>query len=390
MIISEAEKKIPGSDRKNPALAVIKERYALTKAGSTKQVYHISLDLKNAPLQFSVGDSLGIFPKNDPIHVEDLITAVRVDGDESILDPRSGDTITLRDFLSNKANLSRIPSSFLKLYHEQALAQGKASPLGHLLLPENKTQFSEFVNAHETLDIVRAYSETDIPIQDLCNQFSALLPRFYSVASSPLPIPNEVHLTVALTVYPFRDQRRYGVASHFLCHLANEDDTPIPVYVQKAHHFTLPKDDNIPIIMIGPGTGVAPFRAFLQERIHRQANGKNWLFFGDRHRTTDYYYQDFWESLSSNGLLTLSTGFSRDQEHKIYVQHMMQEHAQELFAWLESGAHLYVCGDAQRMAKDVEAMLHAIVQEQGSMDPEAAKAYVKSLRAQKRYVADVY
>lgn len=384
MIISESEKKIAGSDRKNPATVVIKERYALTKAGSTKQVYHVTLDLKETSFPFKVGDSIAIFPQNDPQDVERMLAAMHAQGDERIVEPRSQEQMDVRRFLTYKANLVRLSSGFIKLYSPQK------SELHALLLPENKSQLTQFIQEHETLDFLLAHRHMRVPLQELCAQFSPMLPRFYSVASSPALIPSEVHLTVALTAYPHRDAMRYGVASHFLCHLAQENHTPIPVYVQPAHHFTLPSDETTPIIMIGPGTGVAPFRAFLQERLHRGASGKNWLFFGDRHRASDYYYQEYWEDLASRGALKLDVAFSRDQEHKIYVQHMMHAQAQELFAWLEAGAHFYVCGDAHRMAKDVDSMLHTIVQSQGSMSPDSAKAYVKSLRANKRYLADVY
>ncbi len=390
MIISESEeKKTPGSDRKNPAIVVIKQRYALTHYSSTKQVYHVSLDLQNASFPFKVGDSLGIFPQNDPNDIEQILSAMHAQGDESIVEPRSLESMSVRHFLRHKANLVRLTSGFLKMYEEAVPIQNK-SKLHALLQPENKSQLTQYLSSHEVIDFLRCYPEVRIPLQVLCAQFSPLLPRFYSIASSPSCVPSEVHLTVALTAYTHRDQMRYGIASRFLCHLAEENTTPILVYVQPAHHFTLPADDHAPIIMVGPGTGVAPFRAFMQERIHRQAKGKNWLFFGDRHRRSDYYYRDFWEDLSGRGILKLDAAFSRDQEHKIYVQHRMHHSAKEFFSWLEEGAYFYVCGDANRMAKDVDSMLHAIVQEQGAMSPESAKAYIKSLRANKRYLADVY
>lgn len=391
MPISDSEARKPsGSDRKNPAIVKIKERYALTQSDSTKHVYHISLDLRNVSLKFKVGDSIGISPQNDPDYVESLITAMHANGEEKIVDPRSGQTLSLRYFLNHKANLTRLTSSFLKLYQQYASSLTQKDALQHLLLPENKPQLTQYLQHHEVFDLLHYYQNIDVPLQELCTQFSPLLPRFYSVASSPFATPDEVHLTVALTVYMHRDQPRYGVTSHFLCHLAHENHTDIPIYVQSAPHFTLPEDDSVEMIMVGPGTGIAPFRAFLQERLYRKAIGKNWLFFGDRHQRSNYYYREFWEELSNRGLLKLNVSFSRDQEHKIYVQHMMYAHAKELFGKLETGAHFYVCGDAQRMAKDVDAMLHTIIQEQGCMTSEATKAYVKSLRMQKRYLLDVY
>lgn len=387
MIISKSEeKKAPGSDRKNPIIVTIKERYALTKKESAKQVFHVVLDLQNAPISFRVGDSIGILPQNDPRDVEQLIVKLQTKSDTHIIDPRSQAPMSLQRFFSEKVNLTRLTSGLIKLY-----AQHTDHPELHtLLLQENKQALMHYLNQYEVLDFLHAFPQVRVNPQDFCAQLSPLLPRFYSIASSPSLLHNELHLTVALTVYTHRNQERYGIASHFLCHLAQEKQTPIPIYVQPAHHFTLPSDDSIPLIMVGPGTGVAPFRAFLQERIHRGASGKHWLFFGDRHRISNYYYRDFWEELSTRGMLKLDVAFSRDQEHKIYVQHMMHTHAQELFAWLEKGAHFYVCGDALRMAKDVDAMLHTIVQEQGAMGSEHAKAYVKSLKAAKRYLTDVY
>jgi sulfite reductase (NADPH) flavoprotein alpha-component len=201
---------------------------------------------------------------------------------------------------------------------------------------------------------------------------------------------DEVHLTVALFSFTHQAEQRYGVGSHFLCHLATPKKTPVPIYVQPAHHFTLPSDSDTPIIMVGPGTGIAPYRAFMQERMIQGASGKNWLFFGERNRKSDYFYEEEFEKLKSDGKLRLDLAFSRDQKEKIYVQHKMYENARDLWAWLQDGAYFYVCGDAHRMAKDVEHSLQNIVQKQGNMSEEAARAYVKALRTQKRYLADVY
>jgi len=286
--------------------------------------------------------------------------------------------MTLAHFLFHKANLRQLTSSFLKPFPE----------LKPLL--ENKEDLSNYLKQHEPYDVLRIVKDSRLDLQELCTLFSPLLPRFYSVASSPIFHPGEVHLTVAVTVYAVRDQQRYGVASRFLCHLAEVAKTPIPLYVQKAHHFSLPQSNHTPIIMVGPGTGIAPFRGFMQERLARRAKGKNWLIFGERHREHNYYYQPFWEDLLQQEFIQFDTAFSRDQEQKIYVQQRMQEKGKELFAWLQEGAHFYVCGDAQRMAKDVDTMLHHIVQKHGAMTQEAARAYIKMLKTEKRYLTDVY
>lgn len=387
---SDSKEGYPVIDRHHPIKSTIKERYPLTKTGSTKHTYHVTLDFNDAPIRFKVGDSIGIYPQNDPHLVQHLIEAIRAQGNEIILDPRSGTPLSLREFLSYKANLSRLTSSFLKLFYECEILHDKKNNLHRLLQQENKPLLSQYLSTHDPLDLFKEYHDVQVPLQELCAQFGPLLPRFYSVASSQLIFKNEVHLTVALFTFNHQGEQRYGVGSHFLCHLASINETEVPIYVQPAPYFTLPSDDNAPIIMIGPGTGVAPYRAFMQERLAKGAQGKNWLFFGERNRKFDYFYEEDWEQWISQGKLKVDLAFSRDQPEKIYVQHRMYENAKELWAWLEEGAYFYVCGDAHRMAKDVEAMLQRIAQEQGSMSEEAAKAYVKNLRSQKRYLADVY
>ncbi len=387
---SESKEDISAIDRLHPVKSVIKERYPLTKPGSTKNTYHVSLDFHDAPIRFKVGDSIGIYPQNDPHLVQHLIGAMKARGSERIHDPRSGTDMTLWDFLSFKANLSRLNSSFLKLFYERETLHDKKNHLHRLLQQENKSLLLQYLNTHDPLDLFKEYSNIQAPLQEVCTQFGPLLPRFYSVASSQLVFKNEVHLTVALFSFSHQGEQRYGVGSHFLCHLAAIKDTEVPIYVQPAHYFTLPPDDDAPIIMIGPGTGVAPYRAFMQERSAKRAQGKNWLFFGERNCKTDYFYEEDWTRWIAEGKLRVDLAFSRDQPDKIYVQHRMHENAKEIWAWLEEGAYFYVCGDAHRMAKDVETMLQQIAQEQGGMSEEAAKAYVKNLRLQKRYLADVY
>lgn len=375
------EEKKPQIDRSSPFQAQIKERSALTKKGSTKETYHISLDLKDADLSFSPGDSIGVYGQNDPEYVEALLRALKANGDESILDARSGQSLSLKDFLQSKANVARTNSSLLKALSE------KNADFARLLDPQNKAELTLFISENEPIDLLQ---NQIINPQEFCKTLSPLLPRFYSVASSQKVFPNEVHLTVALTSFLHKGQKRFGVASHFLCHIAEEQQTAIPIYVQKAHSFFLPQDHDTPIIMVGPGTGVAPYRAFLQERLHLGAKGKNWLFFGERNKETDFYYEDFFLPLFQENKLKLDLAFSRDSTEKTYVQHKMEENASDLYRWLEEGAYFYVCGDAKNMAKDVEATLMRIIKTQGSLNDDDAKAYVKKLRADKRYLADVY
>ncbi len=392
MTISEQNPHMPIKtvDRSHPVAVRIKERTLLTSPHSTKNTYHITLNLAQSGLTYKVGDSIGIFAQNDPILVQHYIDALKATPNDRIIEPRSKIEMSLWDFLSTKANLSRVTSSFLKLFYEHEQTHDKKNQLHRLLQLENKPLLSQYLSTHDPLDLLKEYAETQTPLQDLCNQFGPLLPRFYSVASSPLHNPNEVDLTVALFTFTHSGEQRFGVASHFLCHLAQINDTPIPVYTQPTHIFTLPEDTHTPIIMVGPGTGVAPFRAFLQERKALNATGKHWLFFGERNQSSDYFYQEFFESFVREQQLVLDLAFSRDQSEKIYVQHRMLEKAKELWSWLQEGAYFYVCGDAHKMAKDVEATLIKIAEIEGNMSEEAAKAYVKSLRSQKRYLADVY
>ena len=364
--------------RTSPLEVVIKERFLLTKPGSTKETYHLALDLQGTPLEFKPGDSLGVLPQNDPLLVEQHLAAMNARGDEMIQDARAQQTLTLREFLTTRANLARTTSSFLRLFE------------GENPILQDKQQLAKYLESHDPLDVLKKYKDHRTPLQDLCRELAPLLPRFYSVASSPKMVKDEVHLTVALTTFTRGGETRYGVASHFLCHLAEIGKTTIPIYVQSAHAFSLPSEERAPIIMIGPGTGVAPFRAFLQERLALGHTGKNWLFFGERHSKTDYFYEEFWTPLVQQNKLRLDLAFSRDQEEKIYVQHKLLQHSADLWNWLQDGAYLYLCGDATRMAKDVEATLHQIAEEQGKLAPQEAKAFIKRLRQEKRFLLDVY
>jgi len=363
--------------RLNPFSAIIKARYPLTKPGSTKETHHVVLDLLNSNLTFKVGDSLGIYGDNDPGLVSRLISAMKANDETLIVHPRSQEQMTLKTFLSQKANITRLTSSFLKALKCEDI-------LSH------KPTLDDYLARHDVLDFLLEFGHLPYALQDLIAAFSPLLPRFYSVASSLVTHPNEAHLTVAVSSFQHRNELRYGVASHFLSHLAEVNKTPIPCYVQSAPHFTLPADHSTHLIMVGPGTGVAPFRGFLQERIANNAVGRHWLFFGERHREHDFFYEDFFNPLVKQDKLALDLAFSRDQSDKIYVQHKLYEKGAQIWQWLQEGAHFYVCGEADPMAKGVEATLLRICQEFGNLSPQDAQAYIKQLRSQKRYLADVY
>ncbi len=346
--------------RTHPYPARIQERLLLTGPTSTKKTYHIALDVANSDLTFQVGDSIGILPTNDPDIIDCILHKLHATGSEEIFDPRSHITYSFRDYLLHKANISKV--SFHKLY------------------PVEKT-------ALPLLELVQHHQPSP---SELCKVLLPLMPRFYSIASSPKVFPDEIHLTVALTEYLISGQLQYGVGSHFLCHRAQIELTPIPIYVQPSHHFTLPSDPTASVILIGPGTGIAPFRAFLQERLATQATGRNWLFFGERNRASDFYYSDFWLELEKQGRIRLDLAFSRDQAEKVYVQHKMLEEKKSLWNWIQEGSYIYVCGDAEEMAKDVDAALQRIAHEEGILSEEEARRYLKALRAEKRFLLDVY
>lgn len=374
-------------DTSNLFLSVLKERTPLTKAGSSKCTYHVCLDLEGSNLSFAAGDSIALYPQNDPTFVQRMLDALQASGEEEILEVRSQTRMSLRHLLLHKADLFRLSLPFFRLLCEHSSSRVSSA---RLLAPENRASLLSHLATCDPLTLLEEHGRASVPLQLLCEQFRPLLPRFYSVASSLRASPGMVDLVVALFTQTDAGRVRYGVASHFLCHLAEIDATRIPMYVQPAHNFSLPADPTTALIMIGPGAGVAPFRAFLQERLHTGATGKHWLFFGERNRAHDYFYEAFWEELVARDKLRLSLAFSRDQPQRRYVQHCMLEQAKELWAWLQEGACIYVCGDAKQMAKDVERTWQQIAQEQGGMDEAQARAYLRLLRTQKRYKMDVY
>ncbi|NGX45355.1 MAG: Sulfite reductase [NADPH] flavoprotein alpha-component [Chlamydiae bacterium] len=363
-------------ERNNPAMATIEERYPLTGKGSSKSIYHVRLKLPVITPPFSVGDSIGILSQNDFGHVSSLLEALNYSGKEIVKDPRRQDSLPLHQYLLERVNLARLNPSLVRL----AAIEMSATP------EERKL----FLNSQDPLIFLRNHSPAPLPLELLPACFGPLLPRFYSIASSPLLHPGAIDLTVAVLSYTIGEETRRGVANHFLCSQAKIGKTPIPFYVQPAHHFALPDEPNTKIIMVGPGTGVAPFRAFLQERIHLNSTGDHWLFFGERHEEHDFFYKDYWHSLVEKKKLRLSTAFSRASHEKFYVQHAMEAEGKELFRWLEEGGYFYVCGDAKQMARDVDATLHKLVALHGKLSAEEAKSYVKSLKAAGRYLTDVY
>ncbi len=367
-------------------MASVTERYPLTTPGSSKSTYHLVLDLRGSGMHYKVGDSIAIYPLNDPAIVLKILDRLGVSGDENII-TKKGETVAFSEFLSSRANLNRCSKKLLTLLTERQIDSSKKSLLESVLAAD-----ASFVKQHlesrELWDLLHEHPEAPITPQEIADLQGPLLPRFYSIASAMEAEGEIVHLTVAVTQYATNGHLRTGVCSHFLCDLVPLHLPAVPTYLQPSKDFTLPANTDAPIIMVGPGTGVAPFRGFMQERMAKQSKGKNWLFFGECNREHDFFYEDFWMSLVNNGHLRLDLAFSRDQTEKIYVQHRLAEQAADIYAWLEEGAYFYVCGDAEHMAKDVESTLQAIIEPYHGTD--GAKAYIKALREQGRYLRDVY
>ena len=370
--------------RKNPFPAKLLVNRNLNGEGSTKETRHFEILLEGSGLEYSAGDALGVLPTNCPELVDEILTALGSDGEDAVLLPNGGEA-PLRKALIENYSITAPSKKFL----EAIAVHGADVDLAKRLMPAHKTALAEYLWGREVIDLLLAHPNANFKPTEFVGLLKKLQPRLYSIASSPKAHPGAVHLTVASVRYESHGRARKGVCSTFLADRAA--DATLPVFVHISKNFRLPDDGEIPIIMVGPGTGIAPFRAFLEERQATEAKGDNWLFFGDQHAATDFLYQNELEKLHRDELLThLHTAFSRDGAEKVYVQHRMREHAAELWAWLEDGAHFYVCGDAKRMAKDVDATLHDIAQTAGGKSAAEAKAFVDELKKTKRYQRDVY
>lgn len=373
-------------DRKNPFPATVLEARCLNAEGSEKDVRHISLDLQGSGMKYEVGDALGVYPENCPDLVDGILRALAATGEEEVR-TRSGEMLPVRDALLHKCSLHRPGDGILALLAGWARDGAEADRL-RVLQEEDADGYLE---GKDLLDLLEAFPTARGAVAELVPLLAPLQPRLYSIASSLKAHPEQVHLTVGMVRYSLdgSERGRKGVASTFLGERC--EGRPARVFIQPSHGFRLPEAGTTPVIMVGPGTGIAPFRAFLQERKAAGATGKNWLFFGDQRASRDFLYREELEAYQRSGHLTrLDTAFSRDQQEKVYVQNRMREAAAELWAWLEQGAHFYVCGDAQRMAKDVDRALQEIVAEQSGRSAEEAAAYVAELKRSRRYQRDVY
>ena len=371
--------------RANPFPAKIVTNRSLCGKGSEKDTRHFELDLKGWGLNYDVGDSMTVWPTNDPALVDELITKIGAKGDEVVKGP-AGEK-PLSEVLFRDCRITQTTPKFLQAIAAKAV--NGAPLLTELLKPERKQDLDTYLWGMEVVDFLIEHPSIKWTPQELIDTLAKLLPRMYSISSSLKAHPDQVHFTIDIVHYESRGRMRKGVCSTFLAERAK--DAPVPVF-PNASKFRLPEDGNMPIIMVGPGTGVAPFRAFLQERKSTGAKGKNWLFFGSQHKHCNYFYEHEFEKIKKDGFLSrLDLAWSRDSASKSYVQHKMLESGDEIWKWIDrEGAHFFVCGDARRMAKDVDAALRKIIQEKGGKSEEETNQYVEKLKADRRYKRDVY
>lgn len=371
--------------KQNPLAAEFSLSQKITGRDSAKDVRHIEIDLGESGLTYQVGDALGVWFENDEALVDNLLSELSFSGDEKVSLKVSGEVqeFTLKNALISQLEITQTAPAFIEFW----ALQSKDAKLTEVASDKNSAR--EFAGEHQIIDVVKI-AKADVDAQTFVDALRKITPRLYSIASAQAEVEAEVHLTVGVVNFDANGESRTGGASGFLANRL-EEGQKVRVFVEHNDNFRLPESDDTPVIMIGPGTGVAPFRAFMQAREARDATGDNWMFFGDQTFTQDFLYQVEWQNYLKSGLLTrMDVAFSRDQAEKIYVQDRLKEQASDVFAWLERGAHLYICGDANRMAKDVHQTLIEIIAEHGKLSTEQAEDYLKSLRSNKRYQKDVY
>jgi sulfite reductase (NADPH) flavoprotein alpha-component len=376
----------PQYSRKNPFPSKLLTRRRLNLEGSEKETVHYEFSLAGSRFQYEVGDSMGVLPQNDPALVEELLKALHFTGDEKVTN-KEGETFSIREGLLKHFVITQPSKQFLEAIANKSPGE---EDLKALLQAERKQELDKYLWGLELIDFLVDRPSIQFTPEELVPTLRKLQPRLYSVASSLKGFRDQVHFIIVTVRYESHGRKRKGVASTYLADRI-DGNAHVPMFVHVAKGFRLPEDHSTPIIMVGPGTGIAPFRAYLQERKAVGAMGKNWLFFGEQRMKSDFFYQDEFAAFQKEGVLTrFDTAFSRDQAYKIYVQHRMLENGKDLYAWLEEGAHFYVCGDAARMAKDVDLALHQIIEKEGGKTPEAAAEYVETLKKSKRYKRDVY
>lgn len=373
---------------KNPFIAKVKKAFDISGPGAPKNTRHYEIDLEGGELEYTPGDSLAVQPTNDPVLVDDTLKALGFTGDEIVKHPKTAVEVPIRQALIEATLITEIDNKLIKAIIEKS---GGNTALAGLLEPDKKEDLKSYLWGRFVIDLLLENPTAKFEPQEFMLTQKKLNIRLYSISSSQKAHPKEVHLTVATVKYTSHGRERGGVASTFLAERITPE-TLIPVFVNHGKGFRLPDpQEETPVIFIGPGTGIAPFRAFLEERKATAAKGKAWLFFGEVSEKTCFFYKDEFEAYLADGTLTkLTTAWSRDQAEKIYVQHKMLENSAEIHAWLEQGAIVYVCGDASRMAVDVDKALHTILEKEGGKTPEEAVAWMAAFKEAKRYRRDVY
>ncbi|MGZ4959297.1 MAG: sulfite reductase subunit alpha [Methylomonas sp.] len=371
-------------NRKNPFPAKMRVNRIVTALDSSKETRHYEISIAGSGLSYEAGDALCVIPTNCPILVADIVKALGCTGDED--EPVGDELMKFSEALRTHFEI-KLPS---KEFVEEIARRSGDQELNSLLAAGDKDKLANYLWGRDILDLLLQFPGVEFSAAEFLSLLKPLQHRAYSISSSGKRHPDSVHLTVASVRYDAHGRQHKGVCSTYLADLVGEE-TDVRIFFTPNNNFRVPNDDSLPMIMVGPGTGIAPFRAFLQERDFRKASGKNWLFFGDRNAATDFIYREEIEAMQADGLLTrLDLAFSRDQEEKIYVQDRMKENGAELYAWLEQGGYFFVCGDAYRMAKDVDQALHDVIQTHGNKTSVEAAEYVNQLKKDKRYVRDVY
>lgn len=367
--------------RERPFVAELLANQRITGRGSARDIRHLELSLEGSGLHYEPGDALGVWPRNPPALVDALLAALELDGDAPVA--HAGVELPLREWLLSKREITRLSRPFIARH----AARAGSEALNRVLAPDNAAQLAKLLADHQLIDLLRS-TPAGWNAEEFVSALRPLQPRLYSIASSRKAVGEEAHLTVAHVEYDNGDGLRWGAASHFLA--SRDEGDRADVFIEANERFRLPADASRDIVMIGPGTGVAPFRGFVQERRETAASGRNWLLFGNSHARSEFLYQTEWQQALKDGALhRLDLAFSRDQADRVYVQQRLREYGRELYAWLESGAHLYVCG-ALAMGKDVHAALLEVIARERGVDAEAAADYVAALQAQGRYARDVY
>lgn len=382
----QAEPPDSAYSRNHPFHAAVLENLNLNGRGSDRETRHLELSLAGSNLSFEPGDSLGVYPENHPQLVADIIAAMGWNSDESVPLNKKGEEGTLREALLRHYEITVLTKPLL----EQAAQLTASAGLQALLAPDHQQELKAYIQGRDLLDLVQDFALWEVPARSFVTILRKLPARLYSIASSYNANPDEVHFTVRAVRYESHGRDRYGVCSVHCAERVQPGDT-LPIYIQNNPNFKLPANSEVPVIMIGPGTGVAPFRSFLEEREEQGASGRTWLFYGDRHFVTDFLYQTDWQRMLKDGVLNkLDVAFSRDTEEKVYVQHRILEQSRELYAWLQEGAHVYVCGDEKHMAHDVHSALVTVIQRESGLSPEEAAAYLEHMQQEQRYQRDVY